>query len=281
MIIPDYRNFQSSNELYHYGMPRRSGRYPYGSGDRPYQGLKNRRKILKYQDSRGNLTSKGIKAISNINLDASPQRFKDKTFKKGTIFNRVGSEEETDDGRTYVSITDNDKLRYINIKETLTGNNILSLKAKEKIKVGGLDAQTESFIELLKTTPIENFISKPYIVNGKETTNSKKRRSKELQDYIDIFEKGDLENAKKQFFARIMYDDEISQKFFDKMLSKGYNTIIDMNDVRFAEFPLIVLDRSKSLKTISNKKITQEEMDNANITLNNLGLISKWLGDDI
>lgn len=25
------------NELYHYGIPRRSGRYPYGSGDRPYQ----------------------------------------------------------------------------------------------------------------------------------------------------------------------------------------------------------------------------------------------------
>ncbi len=25
------------NELYHYGMPKRSGRYPYGSGDRPYQ----------------------------------------------------------------------------------------------------------------------------------------------------------------------------------------------------------------------------------------------------
>lgn len=25
-------------ELFHYGMPKRSGRYPYGSGDRPYQG---------------------------------------------------------------------------------------------------------------------------------------------------------------------------------------------------------------------------------------------------
>lgn len=24
-------------ELFHYGMPKRSGRYPYGSGDRPYQ----------------------------------------------------------------------------------------------------------------------------------------------------------------------------------------------------------------------------------------------------
>lgn len=27
-----------SNELYHYGIKRRSGRYPYGSGDRPFQG---------------------------------------------------------------------------------------------------------------------------------------------------------------------------------------------------------------------------------------------------
>lgn len=27
----------SGNELYHYGMPRRSGRYPWGSGDNPYQ----------------------------------------------------------------------------------------------------------------------------------------------------------------------------------------------------------------------------------------------------
>lgn len=26
-------------ELYHYGIPRRSGRFPFGSGDRPFQGL--------------------------------------------------------------------------------------------------------------------------------------------------------------------------------------------------------------------------------------------------
>lgn len=43
MIRPDFREFQSypslysQNELLHYGMPRRSGRYPYGSGDRPFQ----------------------------------------------------------------------------------------------------------------------------------------------------------------------------------------------------------------------------------------------------
>lgn len=27
-------------EFYHYGIPRKSGRYPFGSGDRPFQGLK-------------------------------------------------------------------------------------------------------------------------------------------------------------------------------------------------------------------------------------------------
>ena len=30
-----------TNELYHYGTPRHSGRYPYGSGARPYQGEKH------------------------------------------------------------------------------------------------------------------------------------------------------------------------------------------------------------------------------------------------
>lgn len=31
--------YVKTNELYHYGMPRRSGRYKWGSGDRPYQSL--------------------------------------------------------------------------------------------------------------------------------------------------------------------------------------------------------------------------------------------------
>lgn len=32
--------FKNQNELYHYGTPRHSGRYPYGSGKRPYQSEK-------------------------------------------------------------------------------------------------------------------------------------------------------------------------------------------------------------------------------------------------
>lgn len=39
MIIPDFREFKNRGELYHYGVKRRSGRYPWGSGERPYQGI--------------------------------------------------------------------------------------------------------------------------------------------------------------------------------------------------------------------------------------------------
>lgn len=36
----DVEEVKHSHEIYHYGMPQRSGRYPYGSGDRPYQDKK-------------------------------------------------------------------------------------------------------------------------------------------------------------------------------------------------------------------------------------------------
>lgn len=47
-----------SNELYHIGMPRRSGRYPWGSGDRPYQGL-NKGKYSKTSEHATSVVKKG------------------------------------------------------------------------------------------------------------------------------------------------------------------------------------------------------------------------------
>lgn len=47
------------NELYHYGMPERSGRYPWGSGDRPYQRLKKTiKKLNKTEYKRQQLVQK-------------------------------------------------------------------------------------------------------------------------------------------------------------------------------------------------------------------------------
>ena len=50
-------------ELSHYGVPRRSGRYPWGSGDNPYQ---RNRSLLNYVDD---LKKKGLTETEIAILD--------------------------------------------------------------------------------------------------------------------------------------------------------------------------------------------------------------------
>lgn len=52
MIRPDFRQIQTSNDLLHYGVKRKSGRYPWGSGDRPYQS-EEEQKVRKISMSNG------------------------------------------------------------------------------------------------------------------------------------------------------------------------------------------------------------------------------------
>lgn len=62
------------NELYHFGMPRRSGRYPYGSGDRPYQGeQKKLTQEERYERSlaRKEKAKKAAKAVGNLALKSA------------------------------------------------------------------------------------------------------------------------------------------------------------------------------------------------------------------
>ncbi len=44
MIRPDFQEIKQQNELYHYGTKGKSGRYPLGSGERPYQDYPGMRK---------------------------------------------------------------------------------------------------------------------------------------------------------------------------------------------------------------------------------------------
>lgn len=56
-----------TNELYHYGMPRRSGRYPWGSGKRPYQNMEPVKKVKKNGYSEYSIKDKNGKKISSLN----------------------------------------------------------------------------------------------------------------------------------------------------------------------------------------------------------------------
>jgi molecular chaperone DnaK (HSP70) len=66
-----------ADELYHIGMPRRSGRYPFGSGKRPFQGLE--------ESLRKKKERKEIEREVKKELKASKQRYKSIRKNKRTM----------------------------------------------------------------------------------------------------------------------------------------------------------------------------------------------------
>lgn len=63
------------NEIYHYGVKRRSGRYPYGSGERPYQGEDVKR--LREQQRLAERSSKS-EYLAKKNLEIGRQRLENR-----------------------------------------------------------------------------------------------------------------------------------------------------------------------------------------------------------
>lgn len=56
--------FKMNEELYHFGIPRRSGRYPWGSGDRPFQSSGGKVSVSKEERKKAKRAAKADKRIS-------------------------------------------------------------------------------------------------------------------------------------------------------------------------------------------------------------------------
>lgn len=69
-----YRYPEKPDEIFHYGMPRRSGRYPWGSGERPHQRLE--RKTSRIEEKMSKRFDKADKRISKR------QQYANKKFDK-------------------------------------------------------------------------------------------------------------------------------------------------------------------------------------------------------
>lgn len=72
-----------ADELYHYGIPRKSGRYPYGSGKEPYQDNPKKRRLNK-DESAPKATSKRPESIwaKHRRAQAEKKAVKDREAKK-------------------------------------------------------------------------------------------------------------------------------------------------------------------------------------------------------
>lgn len=82
------------DELYHYGIPRKSGRYPYGSGKEPYQDDPRKRRLNK-DESAPKATSKRPESIwaKRRKAQASESAKKTSNKKKKEDVRKVSDEE--------------------------------------------------------------------------------------------------------------------------------------------------------------------------------------------
>lgn len=239
--------YVSTRELYHHGI------------------LGMKWGIRRFQNKDGSLTALGRKRLGRVSKKSTYDGRGDVKIKKGEILNRVGAAGEVDKGRTYVSKGEHDKWTYIDTaldSRKIKATNKLDLKAIQDINVAGIEAQMDAFVEVIGKYPVDKLIGQEYWEKYFVNDPSKKRHEKAREkDFERIFTKGDLDRAKLLFDWRLENDDEVSQEYFKTLSSKGYQAMIDFNDSDFADLPMIVFDRSKSLKTVSNKKITEKDSE--------------------
>lgn len=79
------------DEIAHYGMPERSGRYAWGSGDRPYQRLEG--KVSKMETRLRNRFSRADKVTSSRQKVAN-KKFEQAVRKSNSIFQLKGPNKE-------------------------------------------------------------------------------------------------------------------------------------------------------------------------------------------
>lgn len=280
------------SELYHYGVKRKSGRYPWGSGKRPFQSsggpswdkytpYKNklwRVTAKKYQNADGTLSDLGKKRLEKIKekeskrLTNDSSRVGDYEIKKGTKLYRTDIPGEKNSSRAYASLTELDRKRQAVARPN---QNEITLKAIKDIKVAGEKAQIESFLDVIGKTSLKDVVSSVKVYDPDSKFPGIHERSKQRRDnaemmLVDMVRSGKIKEAKEFFEERIAKDDEVTKEYFNSLKTKGYQACIDFAD-KYGDLPLIVFDRAEDLKETKSRKIGERELDKYREYVNTVG----------
>lgn len=213
-----------------------------------------------------NATSKSYrKYVSGDNVTA------DYVLNKGSKVYRISrSGSEKDEGRTYGVHTEADKNIYISsAKEWFAANYQIQLKAVKDIKVAGIQTQAKEFANLYKNTTISSLVdhSKPIRLNvhGKQIRANKIERKEIAKLYKNALKNQEsFDQALKEFSGGLIYkDSNLTKQYLSDLSIKGYDAIVDINDLHMSNKPVQFIDRNKSLKTTKVSDLTYEDVDKA------------------
>lgn len=271
-----------NNYLVHYGMPRRSGRYPYGSGKNPYQHVNGALTSLgrdKYKELFQQNTSEYWKSlISKKEGDRSTRLSsvqKHDTFDiipKGSRLYRVASGDKIDSRPKYVSPSTGDrdiyyegaklgKLPVGDIRRVCT----YKYKAKKDIKIAKAE-EVASYIlnkygtkQMLDEYTIDSSLAdlpRMYTAQAKTIENDDDREfatfvATRMTDLSITATQHEYADA----FIKLYEDKSINSDVVTEFIKRGYDAIQDVQDKPFSEYsdstvdyPMILLNPKDSIK---------------------------------
>lgn len=235
--------------------------------------------VRRYQNRDGTLTKAGQERLRNSTALANYKNVntKDVVLKKGQVLNRIGTDTETDSGSTFVSYTENDKYRYLDIVEALpVGKGIVSeleLKAVKDIKVAGRDAQIDALLEYMSEKSLAKDMSGIWSNTDAGKKQQEKMWNRRLQRALNensVYDTQEIfDNA---FSLYVNRNSDMAIEVTKKLQKKGYDAIVDLWDTGFSDCPIYVFDRAKSLKTTKKTALTQKRKDEASEYIRTHGL---------
>lgn len=233
------------NELYHYGVKRRSGRYPWGSGDRPFQSGRH-----------GTLLGQS--------------RDEDIRIKKGTTGYRVQSSGKLEgEGQTYVSFDKLDHFEYLSVAASGEGGVAIDARLPDGTgKYHSVQLKlTEDLIAPSYQKIMETFVDTIGDVGGpKEMARKLSLGNDFIEDCKNMKMEECRDRAYEKFVMTFMRDTEPRKAFIDSLKEQGYNAVIDENDKHFGkdsytEAPVIVFDKNKSLKVDKAFELSEKDVE--------------------
>lgn len=223
-------------------------------------------------DSLGRFTSSDVVNIDGVHKDA-----KDYIIKKGTKIDRVSTtDKEINVGRTYGTFTDSDKKKYLSVcKDWLGATHKMELATKKDVKVAGKSTQAQIFSDLLKNNSIEDLVRHTVPSDSKSYKKERKEVSKIYKNAYknqESFDKALFKFNQGLSYGR-HHDMRLENEFYKKLSQKGYDAAVDLNDLNFADSPVIFIKREDSLELKKVSEIKQSEIDDAEIWLRKKGYI--------